>query len=645
MSPVPDNIQNATRVAVCVLVSCVLGYGVVLPWYGEPHPGDTVIQYAQACKWAAITSVVIAQPVIGKLSQVGVERVFGTILGGTFGFAAFRFGQQFWTTTYSQRDDGVVLSLLAFTAAFFGVWAGSKLKLDYSAKLFTMTFLLVTFGATQDHSGLLIMVTRISGICGGVLLSLLASIVIFPRSASQEAIRHTAKALQALTELSSQVWSEGVRNNLTEGGGANGSSERPAPAAIPYTASRLVEGLTGGHNPSGDGGSPSKAEELCEDKLMVMYNALTKAADFVAQSKGEIYLGSWCSNHAVFLPGLPWWPTGRWQLPAAEFSDLAASMKAAARLLFALHLAFDEGFDDDLIAMLRQQYPGALLPHLGAAAHGCLADAVEAFPRRPFVSPAHLHRFHQAVEGLLAISDFRRRQIYQRLRPGGLRAMTRNRTMRTRRDGTPSSSGPGTLAGTHKSTLAYSTGRRSMNASAAASLATSNGSPPDRPPANGSVPAPAPSAAPSGGGAVAALHHISDRRGGPATASGETLKEMQQEHPMRSPFEAFAGLPDDLRINVFTPPSSPPLGAAPGGRSAASMRVEDGLEARMHLSVPRVPSSELLVFPDTGQGYVNSVRWASFQFLVAEIAEELQELHKVLSDLLERMPNPNPFHS
>lgn len=46
---------------------------------------------AQACKWAAITSVVIAQPVIGKVSQVGVERVFGTLLGGLFGFAAFRW--------------------------------------------------------------------------------------------------------------------------------------------------------------------------------------------------------------------------------------------------------------------------------------------------------------------------------------------------------------------------------------------------------------------------------------------------------------------------------------------------------------------------------------------------------------------------
>ncbi len=48
------------RVATCVFVSCVFGYGVVLPWGGE-MPGAQVIQYAQACKWAAITSVVIAQ--------------------------------------------------------------------------------------------------------------------------------------------------------------------------------------------------------------------------------------------------------------------------------------------------------------------------------------------------------------------------------------------------------------------------------------------------------------------------------------------------------------------------------------------------------------------------------------------------------
>jgi len=39
------------------------------------------------------------------------------------------------------------------------------------------------------------------------------------------------------------------------------------------------------------------------------YNALNKAADFVTQSKGEIYLGA-PRGHACFFPGLPWWPTG-----------------------------------------------------------------------------------------------------------------------------------------------------------------------------------------------------------------------------------------------------------------------------------------------------------------------------------------------
>jgi len=33
---------------------------------------------------------------------------------------------------------------------------------------------------------------------------------------------------------------------------------------------------------------------------------------------------------------------GRWQLPAKNFNELSDSMKATARLLFALHLAFDE---------------------------------------------------------------------------------------------------------------------------------------------------------------------------------------------------------------------------------------------------------------------------------------------------------------
>ena len=35
---------------------------------------------------------------------------------------------------------------------FVQVWIGFHLKLDYSAKLFSLTFLLVTFGAMQSNS-------------------------------------------------------------------------------------------------------------------------------------------------------------------------------------------------------------------------------------------------------------------------------------------------------------------------------------------------------------------------------------------------------------------------------------------------------------------------------------------------------------
>ncbi len=56
----------------------------------------------------------------------------------------------------TQRDDGILLSLCAFGVAFLGVWGGARLKLDYSAKLFIMTFLLVTFGAQNNSKRSLI---------------------------------------------------------------------------------------------------------------------------------------------------------------------------------------------------------------------------------------------------------------------------------------------------------------------------------------------------------------------------------------------------------------------------------------------------------------------------------------------------------
>ena len=45
------------------------------------------------------------------------------------------------------------------------VWAGYRLKLDYSAKLFSLTFLLVTFGAMQSKGGATFLTQPKAGAC------------------------------------------------------------------------------------------------------------------------------------------------------------------------------------------------------------------------------------------------------------------------------------------------------------------------------------------------------------------------------------------------------------------------------------------------------------------------------------------------
>lgn len=117
------------------------------------------------------------------------------------------------------------------------------------------------------------MVTRILGICSGVLLSLIVSVIVFPRSATrvsvlyartcrrgpamhtapqaeqsryqlsnmacrqQEAVKETAKAMKALTELSAQVWAEGIRDALQQNGAsaplaATNGCRLPLPPAL-----------------------------------------------------------------------------------------------------------------------------------------------------------------------------------------------------------------------------------------------------------------------------------------------------------------------------------------------------------------------------------------------------------------------------
>lgn len=65
----------------------------------------------------------------------------------------------------------------------------------------------------------------------------------------------------------------------------------------------------------------------------------------VPLAKAEVYLFTY-RKHLCFVPGLPWLPLGYWHLPEKEMEALATSVRKVARLLWALHLSFLDGFDE-----------------------------------------------------------------------------------------------------------------------------------------------------------------------------------------------------------------------------------------------------------------------------------------------------------
>ena len=96
---------------------------------------------------------------------------------------------------------GTVSTLVASGAVLLG-WA---LGLDYSAKLFVMTFLLVIMGAEQRSDAFLVALTRISGIVLGVLLSLALSVCVFPKSASHQVLMFSIPPTRTAEQCSAHV--------------------------------------------------------------------------------------------------------------------------------------------------------------------------------------------------------------------------------------------------------------------------------------------------------------------------------------------------------------------------------------------------------------------------------------------------------
>ena len=77
---------------------------------------------------------------------------------------------------------------------------------------------------------------------------------------------------------------------------------------------------------------------------------------------------------------------------------LATCVRRVARLLWSVHVSFVDGFDENMLYLLQQQYPSDLMPLLAEHSQGSLQEAVDAFPGKDCILSSNLTLFVTAVE-------------------------------------------------------------------------------------------------------------------------------------------------------------------------------------------------------------------------------------------------------
>ncbi|BDA45832.1 hypothetical protein COCOBI_07-6190 [Coccomyxa sp. Obi] len=154
-------------------------------------------QWSQGCLWGAMTIIMSNSPVLGKIAKTCFERCLGTLVGGWLGCAFFLVTRHpAWTV------------VISFITAIFSSMLAVKLKLDYSCKLLTVTFVLVLWTPQSDAQALTVAATRITCITLAVLLLGLLSVLIYPQAASEQVLGSLHRAMKSTALLNTTVWEE-----------------------------------------------------------------------------------------------------------------------------------------------------------------------------------------------------------------------------------------------------------------------------------------------------------------------------------------------------------------------------------------------------------------------------------------------------
>ena len=417
--PLTDDARHAgARLAIAVFIATAIGFGIALPLL--PSRGVSVAtadSIAAACKWAAMTCIVVQTPHVAKVGQTGAERVLGTIVGGAAGFAAYSVAHSLDRTPGAEVEDGMLLAALAAVVAYATSVGGYVLGLTYSSRLCAQSFFLVAFGASAREvapsaAGALAL-SRVGGISAGVLLIEAASVVLWPRAATTEALKELKKGLEAQIAMADAAWRAAlawVPPIPRDGGGA-------AAAAGDVTTPLLDRDTA---DPEAARLPPEQTDTSTADAVSAAAAAVTAALDtavsLASTTRSEVYLELPCARprRACFLPGTPWGPAGPHGPPlnGVLLADCVAAARSVSRALAALHASRPR--TGAYAALLAVTYPPALLQGASDDPIAVVRAVADACPGPPPPSAREaVMRVRARATALLAISDYAKRALHR----------------------------------------------------------------------------------------------------------------------------------------------------------------------------------------------------------------------------------------
>eukprot|EP00803_Ostreobium_quekettii_P001150 evm.model.scf_354.3 EVM.evm.TU.scf_354.3 scf_354:8182-14300(-) len=654
------------RSSVAIILIAFVGFTIEAPFKKEGN-----WRWHLTFLWLAMVNFFIHAPLVGRVARVGFQHIVGTLLGAGCGIGIITiasrpgFGNALWMTVAT--TSMVVLSIVLFA------W---YMKIPETSTMFILAILLPVFATESLQKADMFALSRIAGMIAGVVLMEILAVTVYPKSATQEVVRNIRSVLLGLCKLNQISWEHACMHIKIP---REQEQETVLACSREYMAENRFSMKKGFIRMSVGpcrGGACEIVQALVaarlESALMTVYKGLEATEALLPITRTEIGIRVWAGRW-IFLPGIPWrdLPT----LPEEEISNVAWSIRKCARILWTLHLTFQDGLDEEMLEVVNQQYPQDLMPTLVETSQETFEDMYEAFPNIDCIEAENIERFRGAVEMFFVVGELQRRKVKGHMRKFKDQAVAREVLHNPLYRKIAESCAEQTAAAEPRFSGIYSrtsrlTRSQTMDDEAEVKglrrFFTRNG---------GSLVSPRPVSrgkslqwdtedlrVPLLINSQAAVHGKSqsadlDKLGvfatptsghtSPRTASGsqslirrlipewQPIPEVEQDPP-----GSAQGSAEDVetgQVMEDVPSGEHQPGPVADVQYSSPTVFADG--SKPNFTLPRVNTADLKDFPDTPEGYVSLVRWYSFQFLLEELSEEMRELHTNLNDLLPKLPD------